>query len=132
MSKVLHTLEREVIDQVFQENPEFLQILGDISARHDLPPLHIALISNFLQKDIPIGMPVEAKKFSSLCEMVHQGFFAVLEHDDRLELVQNDFQHISSVSIRPSRVEKLNRNLVGILAACFLLGLIFLLAYVTN
>jgi len=132
MSKILHTLEREVIDQVLKENPEFLQILGEISTRHDLPPLHVALISNYLQKGLPIGTPVEANKFGSMCDMVNQGFFSVVEHQDRLELVQNDFNQISGAVTRPPRVNRISQGLLGILAACILLGFFFLIAYIAN
>jgi hypothetical protein len=132
MTNVLHTLEKELLDQVLAENPEFVKILAEISTRHGVPPLHIALISNFLQKDVPIGTPVEARKFESMCQLVEEGLFSVVEHKDRLELIKNDLpvrHYLSTDYVRPQRV---SMRFVGILAAITLLGIIFLLAYVTS
>lgn len=83
MSEKIHVLETEVVEQVLKEQPDFTDVLNDLAGRYGLPARHVLLISNYLQKDLPPGVPAGADKLLSLCDHVRKGYF-------RIDMVDGD------------------------------------------
>lgn len=90
MTNTLHSLEIEIIDQVLDENPDFLELLENLSARHGVPPAHIALITNFLQQDLPPHVPAGSGKLTTMCELVRSGFYRIIVREGDLVLEKSD------------------------------------------
>lgn len=88
MSEKLHTLETEIIEQVLTEQPDFKPILEDLAARYGLPAKHVVLLSNYLQKDLPPGVPAGADKLLDLCQQVKQGYYSITMENGELVLTR--------------------------------------------
>lgn len=99
MPEKIHTLETELIDQVLKEQPDFVGVLEDLASRYGLPARHVLLISNYLQKDLPPGVPAGADKLLALCRHVKEGYYSIgkengdlvlfLEREDIPEIVES-------------------------------------------
>ncbi|WP_147820491.1 hypothetical protein [Salidesulfovibrio onnuriiensis] len=77
MSEKIHTLETELVEQVLKEQPDFVAVLDDLSQRYGLPARHVLLISNYLQKDLPPGVPAGMDTLQELCQAVKQGGYRI-------------------------------------------------------
>lgn len=90
MSEIVHTLETELIEQVLTEQPDFVAVLDDLAQRYGLPARHVLLVSNYLQKDLPPGVPAGMDKLLELCQEVKQGRYRVDTLDGDLVLYREN------------------------------------------
>lgn len=102
MSEKIHTLESDIIDQVLRDQPDFVAVLDDLASRYGLPAKHVVLISNYLQKDLPPGVPAGADKLLALCQQVKQGAYSITTEDGDLVLVRTNGASPEPTSAEPA------------------------------